>query len=203
MVHQQIQQIQQRIGSVNQMVGQLRQSEESTRQKLMQLAQDEAYVAQQLQRVQQMCQESMSGLQNISGSMQQQTFSSGYAQTPMYGQGLSAGSTMQAMPQSQQGSGTLFNLATMNPDTYQNAMQFAGGQGYSGMGIMGQGGMPGGSGVMSGQTSGVGQIMGTESSLSSISTMGPDTYQASREQLGKGSSSLNQIGQQAGISSKQ
>ncbi|MGI6587719.1 MAG: hypothetical protein ACOX2N_02845 [Peptococcia bacterium] len=203
MVHNQIQQVQQRISNVNQMVSQLRQSEESTRQKLMQLAQDESYVAQQLQRVHQMCQESISGLQNISSSLRQQTYTPGYAQTPMYGQGISAGSAMQGTQQSQQGSGTLFNLATMSPDTYQNSTQFMSGQGYSGSSMIGQTGMQGSPRGMSGQTSGVGQTTGTQSSLSSISTMGPDTYQASREQLGKGSSSLSEIGQQAGISSKQ
>ncbi|MDD2433558.1 MAG: hypothetical protein PHX01_07775, partial [Clostridia bacterium] len=174
MVHNQIQQVQQRISNVNQMLSQLRQSEESTRQKLMQLAQDESYVAQQLQRVQQMCQESMSGLQNISGSLRQQTFSSGYAQTPMYGQGVSAGSAMQGVSQSQQGSGALFNLSTMGPDTYQNSMQFMGGQSSTGMGMMGQTGMQGGSvGGMSGQISGGGQTMGTKAPLSGVATMGP------------------------------
>lgn len=203
MVHNQIQQVQQRISGVNQMVSQLRQSEENTRQRLMQLAQDEAYVSQQLQRVQQMCQESISGLQNISGSIGQQTFSSGYSQTPIYGQGISAGSTIPGISQSMQGSGSLFDLSTMNPQTYQNTMQFMGTQGYAGTGaISGGSGYPGVSGIggsLSNQSLGVGQVMGTGSSLSDISTMGPSTYQASREQLGKGSSSLSQIGQQAGI----
>ena len=203
MVHQQIQQVQQRISSVNQMVSQLRQSEESTRQRLMQLAQDEAYVAQQLQRVQQMCQESISGLQNISGSVGQQTFSPSYTQSPLYGQGISTGSSIPNMSQSSQGTGSLFDLTTMNPQTYQNTMQFMGGQGYSGIGStgIGQSGFQS-SGISNipSQSLGAGQVMGPSSSLSNISTMGPDTYQASRDQLGKGSSSLNQIGQQAGIS---
>ena len=111
MVHQQIQQVQQRISSVSQMISQLRQSEENTRQRLMQLAQDEAYVAQQLQRVQQMCQESISGLQNISGSVSQQSFSSSYAQSPIqspiYGQGISTGTSMPNISQSMQGSSSL------------------------------------------------------------------------------------------------
>ncbi|MGI6144373.1 MAG: hypothetical protein GX092_05995 [Clostridia bacterium] len=206
MVHQQIQQVQQRISSVSQMISQLRQSEENTRQRLMQLAQDEAYVAQQLQRVQQMCQESISGLQNISGSVSQQSFSSSYAQSPIqspiYGQGISTGTSMPNISQSMQGSSSLFDLSTMNPQTYQNTMQFMGGQGYSGVGTTGIGQLGfQSSGISSvpNQSLGVGQIMGTDSSLSSISTMGPSTYQASREQLGKGSSSLSQIGQQAGI----
>jgi len=189
MVHNQIQQVQQRISGVNQLVSQLHQSEENTRQKLMHLAQEEAYVAQQLQRAQQMCQESMSGLQSISGSLSQQSISTGFTQTPLYGQGLSTGTSIPSISQSSPGMN--FDLSTMNPDTYQNTMQFMGGQGYSG--VSGQSSIPS-------QSYGVGPVMGTGSSLSSISTMGPDTYQASREQLGKSPANLNQIGQQAGIS---
>ncbi len=184
MFHQQIQQVQQRINSVSQMASQLRQSEENNRQRLMQLAQDEAFASQQMNKIQQLCQESMTSLQNISvGTTRQQSFT-GISQNPGYGQSYST--VIETSPQFQQNPSSLFNPATMGPDTYQNVMQHMGGQGYSGVGQMGQ----------TGQT---GQMMGTESSLSDISTMGPDVYQASREQLGKGSSSLGQIGQQAGI----
>lgn len=203
MFHNQLQQVQQRINSVTQMAGQLRQAEENTRQKLIQIAQDEAYVAQQLLRVQQLCQESMSSLQSITVGQQSYT---GVSQNPTYGQAISTGMATQFSPQSQQNQSELVNLTTMSPDTYKNSMQFMGGQsgqGYSGVGtgVMGQTSIQGSQTSLSRQTSGVGQIMGTESSLSGISTMGPDVYQSSREQLGKGSSNLSQIGQEAGINS--
>ncbi|HPZ71555.1 MAG TPA: hypothetical protein PLQ33_05055, partial [Peptococcaceae bacterium] len=66
MVHQQIQQIQQRINTVSQMASQLRQAEENNRQRLMQLVQEEAFAAQQMNRIQQLCQESISSLHSIS-----------------------------------------------------------------------------------------------------------------------------------------
>lgn len=183
MVHQQIQQIQQRINNVSQMASQIRQAEESNRQKLMQLAQEEAFAAQQMNRIQQLCQESISNLQSISfgNTMGQQSYQS--SAPSVFGQGYSQGPT------------ALFNLATMNPDTYENTMQYMGGGQSSGI-TGGIGGMSSGiSGMHMGQ-------MGTQTPLSDITTMGPDTYQSSREQLGKGTSSLNQIGQQAGITSQ-
>lgn len=225
MVHQQIQQIQQRMQNVSQMASQLRQAEESNRQRLMQMAQEEAFVAQQMNRIQQLCQESISTLQSISygitvGQGQQSYFSSA---PPVYGQGYSSGAP-------------LFNLATMGPDTYENVMQYMGGPGggmSGGVGMPGGGmstGMQGGtmSGSMtggglsgissglggqsytpmgtSGQTGQTGQIgsfgQSTTSALSDITTMGPSVYLSSREQLGKGASSLNQIGQQAGITNQ-
>jgi hypothetical protein len=190
MFHRQIQQVQQRINSVSQMASQLRQSEENNRQRLMQLAQDEAYASQQMNRIQQLCQESMTSLQNISaGTTGQQSFT-GVSQTPAYGQSYSP--VIETSPQFQQHPSSLFNPATMGPDTYQNVMQYMGGQSYSGVGQMGS----------TGQIGQTGQLMGTESSLSNISTMGPDVYQASREQLGKGPSSLGQVGQQAGINTQ-
>jgi hypothetical protein len=205
MVHQQIQQIQQRMQNVSQMAGQLRQAEESNRQRLMQLAQEEAFVAQQMNRIQQLCQESISTLQSISygttvGQGQQSYVSS--STPPVFGQGYGSGAP-------------LFNLATMSPDTYENVMQYMGGPGggmSSGIGMPG-GGMTGISSGMggqsytplttSGQTGSIGSPgQGTQSTLSDITTMGPSVYLSSREQLGKGASSLNQIGQQAGITTQ-
>ncbi len=160
MVHNQIQQVQQKMSHVNQLLGQLRQSEENTHQKLMQIAQGESHVAQQLQRVQQICQESLNNLQSISGSLYQQNYSPGQTQAPMFG------------------SGGVFSPSTMSSGSYQGAKQFTGAQSPSGMGMMSGG------------------------SLSSVATMRPDTYQASREQFGQAPASLSEIGQQAGISTK-
>lgn len=228
MVHQQIQQIQQRIQNVSQMASQMRQAEESNRQRLMQLAQEEAFAAQQMNRIQQLCQESISTLQSISygttvGQGQQSYLSSA---PTVYGQGYgsSVPTGLGTTTPIQQNPGALFNLATMSPDTYENVMQYMGGQGgvmssgaaMQGTGMSGTmlgGGMTGISSGMGGQsytplaTSGqTGQIgsfgQGTQSALSDITTMGPSVYLSSREQFGKGATSLNQIGQQAGITNQ-
>lgn len=199
MVHQQIQQIQQRINNVSQMAGQIRQAEETNRQKLMQLAQEEAFAAQQMNRIQQLCQESISSLQSISYGQTtgqhsyQSSAPSVFGQS--YGQGFSAG--IGTSTQYQQSPTALFNLATMGPDTYENTMQLMGGGQSSGMtgSVMGMG-------STGGMSSGMGSGVSTQTPLSDITTMGPDTYQASREQFGKGTSSLSQIGQQAGITSQ-
>lgn len=214
MVHQQIQQIQQRINNVSQMASQMRQAEESNRQRLMQLAQEEAFAAQQMNRIQQLCQESISALQSISYGTTvpqgQQSYLS--SAPPVYGQGYGTGVTSGVGTTSpiQQNPGALFNLASMSPDTYENVMQHMGVQGggiSTSMGMQGSGmtGMSGSmqSGGISGTTGQFGTIgQGAQSTLSDISTMGPSVYLSSREQLGKGSTSLNQIGQQAGITSQ-
>ncbi|HOB81291.1 MAG TPA: hypothetical protein PLJ33_00810 [Peptococcaceae bacterium] len=222
MVHQQIQQIQQRINTVSQMASQLRQAEENNRQRLMQLVQEEAFAAQQMNRIQQLCQESISSLHSISqGTIMSPQSYHPSPQTSFYGHSYGQ----------QQSPTALFNLATMSPDTYGNVMQYMGGQGGSNIGGTIGSGMTGttagmgsgmgtgiGPGMGAGMSSGIGTgisgpsgiatgmggtsgMMGTQSSLSDITTMGPDVYQASREQLGKGSASISQIGQQAGISS--
>lgn len=203
----QIQQVQQKLNAIQQLANQMQQSQ----QRMQQMAQESSYSTQQLQRIQQISQECFSNLQNISGqqmSSQNPAYTTGisgqYGQTTNYstGMGMMAG---QGYPQSN----TLFNQATMNPDTYQNAAQFAGASQNYGAGTF----MPGGQQTMQQGTPQYGSQMGgqqyqqggqgyqmrTQSPLSDIASMNTDTYLASQNQFGKGSPNLQQIGQQAGV----
>lgn len=103
-----------------------------------------------------------------------------------------------------QGTTGLSNIATMSPSTYEASQQQLG-RGQSSLSqIAQQAGISGtplasqNAGQMSGFT-GMSGIGG--STLSSIATMSPSTYEASQQQLGGMSSNLSQIGQQAGITS--
>lgn len=232
MLSNQIQQVQQKLSAIQQLANQMQQSQ----QRVQQMAQESSYAAQQLQRIQQISQECFSNLQNISG---QQMYSpsptymtgqyGGYGQTANYSTG-GANMGMMAGQGYPQQSNALFNQATMSPDTYQNAMQFAGAPQNYGAGASMQGGQQYGS-TMGGQQYGAqmggqqygaqmgaqqyGTQMGSQqyqaggqgfqaraqSPLSDIASMNADTYLASQNQLGKGSPSLQQIGQQAGVSS--
>ena len=211
MFNSQVQQAQQKINSLQQMVAQLSQSEQNNQQKLQQLAQDEAYASQQLQRVQQICQEIVSTLQNVSftqpsytGAGQFQTYqTAGISPSPVAHGTISPSavspsvmgqfaSTPSITP-SYHWSGT-FDPTTMNPQTYQGTMQtfgtvpgLAGTQAQFRQPIQQMG-------TFAGQT-----LQGT-AGISNIATMSPSTYEASQQQLGKGQSGLSQIGQQAGIS---
>lgn len=192
-----IQQVQQKLNSVQQIVNQVRYNEENSHQ--------------QLQRAQQLCQEAISNLQSVSfgqagfaGTTQAPWTTTGtefatYGVQPGTYTGYGVSPTMQS---SYQATG-LFNPTTLNPDSYQNLQQFVGTQGMGGAQSMGAGQ----AGFRPGQISGVaGGAAGyttpfqTTSSLSNIATMSPDTYLASTQQLGKSSPTLSQIGQQAGIS---
>jgi len=172
MFHNQVQQVQQKLNTVQQMVAQVRQSEQNNQHKLQQLAQEEAAAVQQLQRAQQICQECVSNLQSITFS--QTAYSTGipaqnYAGTPG---GF--------------GTASLFDPSTMDPSTYQGTLQTFGG-----------------TAALSGSQYPASQQNYQTSSgtaLSSIATMNPDVYMASREQLGRSMPNLQQIGQQAGIS---
>ena len=192
MFHNQVQQAQQKISSVQQMVAQLRQSEQNNQQRLQQIAQDEAYASQQLQRVQQICQEVVSTLQNVSyiqptytGAGQFQTYQAAGVSPSGIAHGTFTPPTVSPSAIAQFGT---FNPATMSAETYQGTMQ---GFGAVQTGLR----QPAQQyGAFAGQT-----YQGA-AGLSNIATMSPDTYLASQQQLGKGQSSLSQIGQQAGIS---
>lgn len=210
MYHNQFQQVQQKINTVQQMVSNLRQSEQSNQQKLQQLAQEEAYASQQLQRVQQLCQEVVSNLQNITMNQpvtgmamqgyttpseiahfgsQQGTFAGSFAPTTQGYQGY----------QGAQGS-TLFDPTTMGASTYQGTAQTFGhvpGMSGSQQFAANPAGVGTGAGGMSGMS--MGQTLPTSTSLSDFTTMKPDTYLASRQQLGRSATSPWQTGQQAGI----
>jgi len=210
MFHNQVQQVQQKISSVQQMVAQIRQSEQNNQQRLQQIAQDEAYASQQLQRVQQICQEVVSNLQNASyaqtaftGAGQYQTYQTagvspaGIAHGTFAPTSISPASMAQygsTIPtQNLQGAGA-FDPSTMSAETYQGTMQTFGN-------------VPGFGSVQTGfrqpaQQFGTytGQTYQGTAGLSNIATMSPDTYLASQQHLGKGQASMSQIGQQAGIS---
>lgn len=191
MYHNQIQQVQQRINTIQQMVTQMRQNEQNA--------------VQQLNRVQQLCQECMSSLQNV--SFGQQSFT-GISTTPgFYGtQQYSFGQNQYGNEGGLSTTSGLFELSTMDPSTYQGTQQtfgnaagmyssspmFAGGQQqqqYAGSQF----------GNQQQYNQGISSVMGTNTPLSNIATMGPDTYYASRQRLGQGTTGINQIGQQAGI----
>lgn len=188
-----MQQVHQKINSLQQMVSNIRQSEQNNQQRLQQIAQDEAYAAQQLQRIQQICQEVSSNLQNLS-SMQftGMTQTQGYASPSELAHfGTTPPTTFRTSPHPQGSS--LYDPTTMGPSTYQGTMQTFGNMPYT----AGQtGSMP--QNIQTGATGS--SVLPTSTSFSNISTMGPDTYLASREHLGKGSVNLSQVGQQAGIS---
>lgn len=189
MFYNQIQDVQQKLNSIQQVVGQMRQSEYSNQQKLQHVAQEEARAAQQLQNVYQICQECISNLQSISYGQQQPY--TGMTQNPTFAAGpqFNVGQTGVAGRFTPQGSG-LFDPTTLSASTYQNTMQSFGANLGSPVGQ--QFGIQGG-GAQMGQLS-------TGSQLSEIATMGPDTYLASRQQLGKGQTNLSQIGQEVGVS---
>lgn len=177
MFHNQIQQVQQKISAVQQMVSNIRQSEQTNQQRLQQLAQDEAYASQQLQRVQQLCQELSSNLQNI-------TFNQSFTGLST-NQGYTSPTEMAHFGTAPTGgfSSTSGFSTTGMPmtQTYQGSSFFDP--------SMNMGGMQG--------------ILPTSTNLSGIATMKPDTYLASRDQFlsgAGGTTSLGQIGQQAGIS---
>lgn len=206
MFHNQIQQVQQKINTVQQMVSQMRQTEQTNQQRLQQMAQEEAYAAQQLNKVQQICSECVSNLQSISPG--QQGFAGGqtgsylpsqnYGTTAQYG----FGGTSSFNPQISSQQSGLFDPTTMNPDTYQNTMQQFGMGSTQGIGINAPGyGQSYQQQYSPGQTQGFqGQTIATNTPLSNIATMGPDTYLNSQQRLGGSSANLNQIGQQAGVS---
>lgn len=200
MLHNQIQQVQQKLNTVQQMLSHARQSEQQNQQRLQQLSQEEGNMVQQMQRIQNICQECMSNLQNVIYS-QQPTVSS-VSQSPNY---TGAGKTYSQQQFTAATQPQLFDPTTMSPDTYQNTMQTMGGISSQTMGGISsfqgrqqfqQPGYIGGGVGTGGQVSSI----PTQTSLSDISTMGPDTYLASRQQLGSPSQDLSQIGQQAGIS---
>lgn len=175
MFHNQIQQVQQKINTVQQMVSNIRQSEQTNQQRLQQVAQDEAYASQQLQRVQQLCQELSSNLQNI-------TFNQSYSGMTT-NQGYTTPTDMARFGSTQMGgfSATAGLSSTGIPTT----------QSYQGSTLFDP----------SMSTGGMQSVLPTSSNISSIATMSPDTYLASREHLSGSSANLSQIGQQAGISS--
>lgn len=192
MLHNQIQQVQQKLNTVQQMLSNARQSEQQNQQRLQQLSQEEGNMVQQMQRIQNICQECMSNLQNVIYS-QQPTVSS-VSQSPNYTGSGKAYSQQQFTPATQS---QLFDPTTMNPDTYQNTMQTMGGiSSFQGRQQFQQPTNIGGGIGTGGQISSI----PTQTGLSDISTMGPDTYLASRQQLGNPSQGLSQIGQQSGIS---
>lgn len=175
MFQNQIQQVQQKINAVQQMVSNIRQSEQTNQQRLQQVAQDEAYASQQLQRVQLLCQELSSNLQNISFNQSYSGFTTN--------QGYTTPTDMAHFGSSQtagfSSTGGLSTTGIPTTQSYQGSTFFD----------------------PSMSTGGMQSVLPTSSNLSSITTMKPDTYLSSREQLSSGSMNLSQIGQQAGISS--
>ena len=205
MFHNQVQQVQQKLNTVQQMCAQMRQSEQNNQHKLQQIAQEEATAAQQLQRVQQIAQECISSLQNISFSTQQSFTQPTYAQQtytqptyaqPTFAQGVQTqtyqpqnyAQTSSPISHSFSSSG-LFDQRTMEPETYLGTLQTFGQNPVTQQTAMYSGTIP----QQSFQTSTSG------STISNIATMNPDVYMASREQLGRSMPSLQQIGQQAGV----
>lgn len=188
MFHNQVQQVQQRVNSMQQIANQMRQAEQNNQQRLQQITQEENNVIQQLNQVQQICQECLSTLQNVGFTQTQ--YGTGATQTPIY-QGTAGLSNFGATQYGSQGqlatTSPLFDPATMGASTYQGTMQNFGH-------------IPGSTGTGLGQFQQAGTQF-TTSPLSDIATMGPDTYQASQQRLGGAATSLSQIGQQAGISS--
>lgn len=195
MYHNQIHQVQQRINTIQQMVSQMRQQEQNA--------------VQQLNRVQQLCQECVSNLQNVTYG--QQSFS-GLGTTPgMYGtQQYGIGQNQFGNEGGLSTTSGLFDPTTMNPSTYQGTQQTFGGAGmytsnpmFSGSPQQQQytGGQFGTQfGAQQQQyTQGSGSLMATNTPLSDIATMNPDTYYTSRQRLGQSTPSISQIGQQAGI----
>lgn len=148
MYNTQIQQAQQKINTVQQMASQVKQSE--------------TYAVQQLQRIQQICQEVVTSLQNVST---QQGFA-GVGQTA----GVYSTTPFQYGTQ-QYGTQFAYDPSISFSQQPQQFTQGLGQQSYQ----MGAG------------------------TLSDIATMSPDVYLASRNQLGIGTPTLNQIGQQAGV----
>lgn len=198
MFHNQIQQVQQRVDSLQNMVAQMRQAEQNNQQRLQQIAREEQNVIQQLTQVQQICQECLSTLQNVSYTQPQ--FTAGITQTPAY-QGTAAQVNYSGAQFGGQGvlqtTSPLFDPATMGASTYQGTKQtFGQVPGMMGTGF-GQAVQTGTQGIFGGAGGGV---QFTTSPLSDPATMDPETYQASRQHLGASSTGLSQIGQQVGIS---
>ncbi|MCR4440991.1 MAG: hypothetical protein QHH10_01745 [Peptococcaceae bacterium] len=201
MINNQIQQVQQKINSVQQMVAQVRQSEQYNQQRLQQLAQDEAYAAQQLQRVQQVCQDVVANLQNIGiaqpagGTFQAQ----GYAapNITQYGSTqpgiFTTGTTVSPVTQGFQGN-QLFNPETMGAETYQGTLQtFGNVPGFQTSGLTGGGVTGAGYGYQGAQQAGY--QAGTAGQ-----TLLPTSSNLAGNAGGGVSPSLREIGQQAGIS---
>lgn len=189
MYHNQIQQVQQRINTIQQMVSQMRQNEQNA--------------VQQLNRVQQLCQECMSSLQNVTYG--QQSFSTMGTTPGFYGNQQYTSGQFGNEGGLSTTSG-LFELSTMDPSTYQGTQQTFGNVAgmYSSSPIFSgnqqQRQFTGGQyGNQQQYNQGISTMMSTNTPLSDIATMGPDTYYASRQRLGQSTPNLNQIGQQAGI----
>lgn len=192
MYHNQIQQVQQRINTIQQMVSQMRQNEQNA--------------VQQLNRVQQLCQECSQSLQSAAYGQQGSSWmgtTPGFYGTQQYGMGQNQlgmeGGLSTTTP--------LFDLATMNPSTYQGTQQTFGGAGMYTAGPLFSGQQQFTGGQLQNQFAnqqqygqGMSTFMGTNTPLSDIATMNPDTYYASRKQLGQSTPNISQIGQQAGIS---
>jgi len=185
MFHNQVQQVQQKLNTVQQVVAQVRQSEQQNQQRLQQLAQEEANAVQQLQRAQQICQECVSSLQSISYT--QPSYTQGI-QTQTY-QPQNYGQTTSPISQGNFTTSGLFDPTTMEPSTYQQTLQtfgasptFASTQNPATLQ----------STVFSSTSPQQNWQTTTGANLSNIATMDPDTYLASRQRL----SNNQQLGQQ-------
>lgn len=206
-MHQNIQQAQQLLSTINQMASQMRQQEASNRQLLSQIEQRENQAEQQLSQMQQMCQECNRILQSTATFASQQ-FSRTIPVQGSFQQGFSAPSAIGSM--SYQTPGLSFEQidpATMGAFTYSDPQKQIGGNwsnpSSSTMGsTAGQGGLFGGQGASGAGINMEISSLPTQTTFASPATMSPDKYQSASQKLGGSSINMSTIGQQAGISSR-